>query len=928
MPLASERRDPLSSDIHLLGDLLGRVIRRLASVETFEMVERVRALSKARRSDDDAALEAALSSLFAGVSQAEAELIARAFTTYFELINLAEERHRVRVLRERASRAHPRALRESISAAVEELWEQGVDEWEMARLLEDLHIEFVFTAHPTESKRRSVLSKLRRISQTLTDLEVRAVVPAERQALIGEIRAEVTTLWLTERSRTNQPTVTDEVRTSLYYFDATLWEALPEVYLELERALATHYPGLAPPPEFLTFGSWVGGDRDGNPNVTTDVTAETLRLHRGLAVERHRKEMRRLDRFLSISNRLGSISPELEAALAAPDSVQSAHIAYLRDRYPNEPYRLWAAIQADHLASASGDDVAARLQGRSHQPQPRVGKRSDLLGPLHLLEHSLRHSKAEAVADAPVKRLRLQAQIFGLHTARLDMRQYSEAITAALDELLQSLKLSENYAGLGPSDRSALLSDLLDQPIPDLQSLEALSPQTRDTLELLRVLERAVRYYGPEVVGPFIVSMTRSPSDLLAVLLLAYWSGLCLNSGRPEGLALVPLFETRRDLAQAADTMRTLFAHPAYKKHLEGLGGRQTVMIGYSDSNKDAGYLAANWELYLAQDKLAQACRENSVKLTLFHGRGGTIARGGGPTNRAILAQPHGSVSGRVRFTEQGEMIDENYGNPDIVRRYLEQVVHATLLASLPERLVRSAPNAAWIETMEALAADSYRAYRQLVYESPDLLTYWHQATPIHAISRLPIGSRPAQRAGDASLSGLRAIPWVFSWLQSRHSIPGWYGLGHALEAAGRGAGGLVVLQDMYREWPFFAKVIDNAQISLGKADMGIARHYAGLVEDEGVRGRIFGDIQQAYTQTIRWILRVTGQNELLDNERVLQRSIRLRNPYVDPLNFIQVRLLRAWRAMDDPQSDEGQRLLQSIFLTINGIAAGLKNTG
>jgi phosphoenolpyruvate carboxylase len=374
--------------------------------------------------------------------------------------------------------------------------------------------------------------------------------------------------------------------------------------------------------------------------------------------------------------------------------------------------------------------------------------------------------------------------------------------------------------------------------------------------------------------------------------------------------------------------MAALFEHPVYARHLDSLDRKQTVMIGYSDSNKDAGYLAANWELFRAQGRLADRCRDYHVKLTLFHGRGGTIARGGGPTNRFILAHPAGSVAGRVRLTEQGEMINEQYGHPAIVHRYLEQVVHATLMASQPARVAPPGPEPRWIEAMEAMAEASFQAYRQLVYETPDLLTYWHQATPIRAISRLPIGSRPARRSSDADLSGLRAIPWVFSWLQSRHALPAWYGLGHGLAVYGGDDDRLAVLQEMYREWPFFSKVIDNAQIAMGKADMGIARHYSRLVEDEGVRGRIFGEIETAFRRTGRLILRVTGQKEILDNEPVLQRSIRLRNPYVDPLNFSQVSLLRRWRALPDPEGPETERLLQVIFLTINGIAAGLKNTG
>ncbi|MFQ5420957.1 MAG: phosphoenolpyruvate carboxylase, partial [Anaerolineae bacterium] len=412
------------------------------------------------------------------------------------------------------------------------------------------------------------------------------------------------------------------------------------------------------------------------------------------------------------------------------------------------------------------------------------------------------------------------------------------------------------------------------------------------------------------------------------VLLLAHWHGIChLPEDEHEGLAIAPLFETRQDLRLAPQVMAELFTHPAYGRHLARLDKAQTIMIGYSDSNKDAGYLAANWELYQAQEALAATCRQHGVRLTLFHGRGGTIARGGGPANRAILAQPPGSVDGRIRITEQGEVIEERYGHPAVARRHLEQVTHAVLLASVPAQYRRRAePKAAWREMMGDLTAVSYRAYRALIYETPALGDYWQQATPIHEINQMRIGSRPAKRSGGGILTGLRAIPWGFSWMQSRHVLPGWYGVGAAL--ADFGPERLPLLQEMYQDWPFFQVVIDNAQVALAKADMGIARLYAGLVADEAVRDAIFNQIEAAFRQTCDWILRVTGQHELLQNEPVLQRSVRRRNPYVDPLNIIQVELLRRLRALPDPTGAEAGPILQAIFLTINGIASGLKNTG
>jgi phosphoenolpyruvate carboxylase len=554
---------------------------------------------------------------------------------------------------------------------------------------------------------------------------------------------------------------------------------------------------------------------------------------------------------------------------------------------------------------------------------------ADLLRPLHLIRRSLVEAGAGDVAGTDLERFIRQVQLFGLHVARLDMRQFSDDNTAVLDELLRAFDLCENFAALGRPERAELLTRLLDEPVPDLDSPENVSPAATDTLDLFRSLHRAVTLYGPELIGPYIVSMTHGPEDILAPMLLAHWTGHCLQAdGESETMTFCPLFETRSDLQNAAEVMKALFNNPAYARHLDRVKRQQTIMIGYSDSNKDAGYVTAQWELFQAQAGLAAACREAGVVLALFHGRGGTIARGGGPANRAILAQPPGSVGGRIRITEQGEVIDERYGHPEVARRHLEQVVHAVLMASVPQHVSQAAPQASWREAMAEIAAAGYQAYRGLVYETPALLDYWNQATPIREISQLRIGSRPSRRATSEAFTSLRAIPWGFSWMQCRHVLPGWYGLGTALESFGGRSGGLAILRAMYGDWSFFRTTLDNAQVSLGKADMGIARLYAGLVEEEEVREPIFAAILAEYRLTRRWILQITEQREILDNEPVLQRSVRLRNPYVDPLNFIQVALLRRLRALPDPEGVEAQPLLQAIFLTINGIAAGLKNTG
>lgn len=924
-----ETRLILSQDIHFLGDILGRVIRRQAGIELFELVERMRALSKARRIDDDPAIGARIATLVDDLKTADSELLARSFAIYFELINLAEEQYRVQVLRERERSAYPLPLKESIPSAIAALRQAGVDDMEMEQLLERLHIELVFTAHPTQAKRRTILSKLHRIGETLTERHGRYLLPSEESALKAQALAEITALWVTNRTRTSVLTVTDEVKTGLYYADTTLWETIPAVYRAMADALAEHYPTLTMPKRFLTLGSWIGGDRDGNPNVTTDVTAETLRLHRGLALVKHRETAVQLTRTLSMSDRLTDIQPELEAALHSIN-YESGHLEYLHNRYPNEPYRLWAAALAGNLTDAAGGKMVERLKGESNLPLA-MRTMADLMDPLELMDETLRQSNLYDIGCDTLMAMRYQGQVFGLHVARLDIRQYSDFNTAVLDELFRLLGRHDRFGKLDGAARAAVLSTELNAPIPTLDKLDraALSPETVETLNLFKLLYRAFDFYGPELLGPYIVSMTHGPEDILAPLLLAKWHGLCLDPNRnKEGLVFVPLFETREDLRAAPAVMGDLFTHPAYKPHLERANREQIIMIGYSDSNKDAGYMAANWELFQAQEVIAATCKQFNVVSTIFHGRGGTIARGGGPANRAILAQPYGSVNGRIRITEQGEVIEERYGHPAIARRHLEQVVHAVLMSSVPSYLSGQPKlKAEWRQAMDELTAVSYQTYRGLVYETPELLEYWQQATPIAEISQMQIGSRPSRRTAKATFASLRAIPWGFSWMQSRHVLPGWYGIGEALETYGNTAEKRELLQEMYQNWPFFKGVLDNAQISLAKADMGIARLYADLVEDAAVREKIFGEIEQSYQRTRAQILQVTQQRELMDNSKTLKRSVARRNPYVDPLNFVQVSLLKALR-QTDASSDEANDLLHTVFLTINGIASGLKNTG
>ncbi|MDW8292184.1 MAG: phosphoenolpyruvate carboxylase [Anaerolineae bacterium] len=927
----------LSALVSRLGRMLGDVIRALEGEATFERVEQIRHLAKESRNGSADAAER-LHEVVQALDAEQSFLMALAFTTYFELVNLSEEHYRTqklaayRAARAAGERAEP--VRESIEAALIALKARGVSPTQLQAMLDQLNIELVFTAHPTEAKRRVVLARLRRLADMLRQ-EARAST-----ALDATFRQEIAALWLTDRVRAQRPEVADEVRTGLWYFDNTLWDVLPQLQADLEAALATHYPGVRAPHRWLTFGSWIGGDRDGNPNVTPAVTAETLRLHRAAVLRHLVHATHELSRWLSISAQRQPPSPELEAhiqSLLERDNRARQQAA----RYPNEPYRFIMAYLAEQLAQ-----LARSLEQDALYPVPRHTRTLKLSPALSLplpaehaltadaaratlnaVVHSLQHSPRTALlAEGEVKALLHRLEVFGLHWARLDVRQHSAWHESALAEVLCRAGVCKDYAKLSETEKVALLNRLLAQPnASELDRAEPLSDEARFVIEPLDVMREAMRAYGDEVAGAYIISMTDALSDVLEVLLMMRW--------RQARLPIAPLFETRADLQRAAQILQAMFDHPAYRAYLREHNDHQTVMLGYSDSNKDCGYVTANWELYKAQSAIVETCRANGIRLTLFHGRGGTIARGGGPAARAILAQPAGLVDGHIRITEQGEVISSRYQDPDLARRHLEQVTYGVLLGMYAARHPDPVP-AAWVSAMEQMSERSYEAYRALVYETPGFLTFWEQATPIAEISALNVGSRPAFRRQTRSVHDLRAIPWVFSWMQSRFVLPGWYGLGSGLcSLLDQGEAALELLRAMYRGWPFFQTMIDNAQQSLAKADLGIAARYAELVEDEALRTRIFAQIEAEFHRTCTAIVRITNQQRILDNEPVLQRSIQLRNPYVDPLNYIQVEMLRRLRALQrDPSFDERspavRALRRVIELTINGVSAGLRNTG
>jgi phosphoenolpyruvate carboxylase len=899
----------LSAAIHLLGDILGEVISELESPEIFATEERIRAAAKERRAGNaDAArqLETEVEALDVNAARA----VAAAFTAYFDLVNLAEEYQRVQQLREHEKILFPKPLNESVGHAIASLKNEGVTSGQLQSLLGQLFIELVLTAHPTESRRRTVTSKIQRVARLLEEISRSGLTPSERQKIRAAIHADISSLWLTDRDRTVQPAVTDEVRTGLYFVENVFWDALPTLYEDLERSLAVHYPELEPRSTWLRLASWMGGDRDGNPNVTHVVTAETLRLHRGLAVEKHRRTFQELSRRLSVSSRRLPPSPELLAWIDSRRPLPE-HVAFIEERYPAEPYRLVLSLLAHDLAEASRDDMTARLLERTpHQARIRL---HELLQPLNLVAACMPPSLEQ---DEIQKALR-QLNIFGLHAMRLDLREDSSRLNGTLEETLRALNVTPNFAGMPQQERLKLLIKLLTSELPALSEQPGITSATAETWSLFQLIRRVHEVYGAELLGPFVISMCQSAADVLSVLLLARWTGC------DKCLQIAPLFETIEDLRAAPSIFESLLECSVYREHLARCNDEQMIMIGYSDSNKDGGYVMSNWALYQGQENITKVAQKHQITLTIFHGRGGTIARGGGPANRGIRAQPPGSVNGRFRLTEQGEVIAARYSNLALAHRHLEQLVHAVLVASSPAKTKTEIPKA-WSAAMDGMSETAHQMYRAFVYENPKFIEFWQTATPLDEIKRLHIGSRPAARGKSSEVTKIRAIPWVFSWMQSRFNLPGWFGLGAALAAVNDET----ILREMYKGWALFKTMLNNAEMSLLKADLGIASLYVDLVPDKALGREMFRAIQAEYDRTRDLVLSVSGHANLLDEEPVTQHAVQLRNPYVDPLNYIQVEMLRRIRALPDQESEEAQSIREVITITINGIAAGLRNTG
>ena len=932
---------PLAADVRLLSSLLGNTIRRVDGEDVFNAVEQLRSLAQRRRGvrqDPEPQLTAEIVALVRSWPLWLAAEVGNAFLTYFLLTNTAEEAHRIRRRRLRSSdsRAAPR----SIAAVVEQLLARGLDESSIRGQAADIHLQPVFTAHPTESQRLTMLGTLQEVHRLL--LEREHAIPSELDEIDDALRTHIEGLWQADHLRHRRPTVLEESRLLLRTFETTLWDAVPDVARGYRRATGVS-PQQTPAPVIL--GSWMGGDADGNPNVTPDLTWQTALTMRARVLRLHLRAVQALDTMLPHSVRRVAASPELEASLQRDARRMPRVEQRLEHRNQAERYRhkirymaarLEATLEADFALLDTRAAAAHDARVSADEPDGAAyDSPQEFVDDLEIIAESLRLHGANAGAETVVQPLIDRARAFGFHLATLDIRDHAERFHTAADAVLRGLDIQPpggSYLELNDEQREAFLASELDRDYFPVG--HAMSTHDDETLRRFRTARRIQRICGAEAMQTCIVSMSSSAADVLAPVLVARQAGLNEISLRAPGgqIRIAPLFERVADLERAPAALRSLFSHGAYRRHLRAHGDLQEVMVGYSDSAKDAGVLPSLWGLYRAQDAMHAAAREAGVRLMFFHGRGGTVSRGGGPSHDAILALPPHTTEGGIKYTEQGEMIQFTYGMPGLAKWNLEQALAAALVKRF-DRDHDDTPDAErerYHAAMQELSETAERAYRDEVVNNPDLHAYFQRVTPIGMLGNLAIGSRPTFRPGsDASLTSLRAIPWVFAWMQTRHVITGWMGVGTAIGQfiERHGSAGEALLRDMRARWPFFATLLSNVEMVLAKADFDVAEHYARTLGDGDQDLRTFGRLRDEFVRTAAMVNRLSDQDHLLEGSPVLQRSIALRNPYVDALSFLQVELLGRIRdlAETDPEYTD---TLESILRSINGVAAGLRNTG
>ena len=912
--------EPLRRDINLLGRVLGQVLIEQEGRVLFDSEEEVRLLCKRLRFDYDPGLDERLKQRIEGMNAAALQRIVRAFSVYFQLVNIAERYHRIRRRRQHESSPKNPPQRASLASALSRLKREGLGADTLQRVLDEMNVGLVLTAHPTEALRRSIRRKHVRIGELLEELESTQLTWKERRRLEEKLAEEITVLWQTDELRARRPEVKQEIERTLLFFENPLISATLEAYREFEDELQRQFPAGAPRlGRILEFGSWVGGDQDGNPFVRPQTLSTALELQRRLILERHKGSVLALAEHMSQSAKLVGVSEELARSVEHGAKLMPAISRRLRDDDPDEVYRRKLLLVAGRLERTLADP---------NSPAAYRGAR-DFMEDLLVVRRSLLQHGYERIAAGALRDLIRQAEVFGFHLAKLDVRQESSRIVQAAAELVASTTTGEDLSSMSEEERTALLRRLVVDPKPILVDKEDVSEASREVLETFEHLRKATDAFSEPPIETFVLSMARQASDVLCVQLLARRVGLLQVDERgrctANHLRVTPLFESIEDLERAPNVLHRLLEDPFYRSSLSQSGDLQEIMLGYSDSGKDAGYITSNWTLYKAQRRLSRVAREHGVKLRLFHGRGGSAGRGGGPSYQAIMAQPPGTLGGRIRITEQGEVVSFKYSMRGLARRNLDTVLAAVLEASADDHPVE--PDPRWIEVMEDLSATAGKTYRALVCEDAGFPAFFSEASPIRELSMLNMGSRPAHRVQNPGVQGLRAIPWVFAWTQNRFLLPSWYGAGSALGACTREEGGLALLREMYERWPFFRTLMDFMQMTLAKSDLRIAETYTSLVSDPEIGDRLWKDISGEHASCVAALLKITGNTNLLDDSPVLQRSIRLRNPYVDPLSYIQVSLLRRLRALSE-DSPERETVLSTLLLTISGISSGMLNTG
>ena len=908
---------PLREDIRRLGTILGDTVRDQEGELVFSLVENIRQTSVRFHRDEDQAARAELEAMLNGLTPKQTTRIIRSFSYFSHLSNIAEDLHHIR-----RTRAHDLAgsppRKGSLAHTLDLVQQAGITTDQLRDFFAHALVSPVLTAHPTEVRRKSAQNREMEIARLLSERERLELTPEELATNDAALQRAVLILWQTSILRWTKLTVLDEVENGVSYYGTTFLHELPRLYAALEDRLATLDPAWAERevPSFLRMGSWIGGDRDGNPFVTADVLQQAMRLHCARTFAFYLDELHELGGELSLNRRNVNVTEQLQTlADRSPDRSQ---------RRQDEPYRrAITGIYARLAATAHGLGLP-QVQRHAVGDAAPYASADELRAELDVLDRSLRENGSAILARGRLRHLRRAVDLFGFHLASLDLRQNSDVHERTVGELLEVARPGTGYAALAEEARVALLLEELATQRPLASPFVTYTEETEGELAIFRTAAEMRRLYGPAAVVTCIISKADGVSDVLEVALLLKEAGLLRPSAAALDLNIVPLFETIQDLRNCPRVMDQLLALPIYQQLLASRGRVQEVMLGYSDSNKDGGFVTSGWELYKAEIGLIEVFQRHGIRLRLFHGRGGSVGRGGGPSYQAILAQPGGAVQGQIRITEQGETITGKYANPELGRRNLEVFAAATLEATLLQP-PRAAPRDSYLAAMEELSAHAFQAYRGLVYETPGFEQYFWESTVIGEIATLNIGSRPASRKKTRSIEDLRAIPWVFSWAQCRLMLPGWYGFGTAVQAwlAAHPEDGLAVLQAMHAEWPFFETLLSNMDMVLAKSNLAVASRYAALVSDAELRQSVFQRIRTEWQAAREALLAITGQGKLLESNPLLARSLRHRLPYLDPLNHLQVELLRRHRSAD---SDE--RVLRGIQLTINGISAGLRNTG